>query len=53
MSPMSWYSGSHDTPVSVESDGKGISALSVAHSDTSARWVRATGLGSTVEPLEN
>ena len=53
MRPMSWYSGSHETPISDEPAGSGMSALSAAHWAISARCVRATGLGSTVEPLEN
>ena len=51
MSPMSWYSGSHDTP-DCPSPGGTYESMAATFERTFA-WVSATGFGSTVVPEEN
>ena len=54
MRPMSWYSGSHETPSCGASGvSGGISAFRVSVWASTARCESATGLGATVLPDEN
>src|SRR6267143_1849728 len=51
INPMSWYSGNHDTPACASSPGTIVSMAAMFAS--TLECVKATGLGSTVVPLEN
>jgi hypothetical protein len=53
ISPMSWYSGSQETALCRSSPVSRQKPFRISTWAATARWLRATGLGSTVVPEEN